>query len=139
MTLESVGAGYATIVSHITINLKMGENMKQILLYFFILLFSLIFSISCSDKKKEKEIAISELPTLITSAIQDTLPGFKIIEAEIESKEDQITYELDGIFKDKKYEIEVSSDGEIIEIEEEESDSHDQDEESDEHDKEDDD
>ena len=54
---------------------------------------------------------------------EDTLPGLKITEAEIELEEEQMTYELEGSIDGKTYEIEVTPDGKIIEIEEEKDDS----------------
>ena len=108
--------------------------MKQFILCSIVVALSLFFSISCSQKEQEQEIAISELPAIITTAIQDTLPGFEIAEAEIETKDKKITYEVEGIYQDQQYEIEISPDGKIIEIEEEDSDSDDENEEADEND-----
>jgi len=89
------------------------------MIFRFYIMVVILFSISCSDDAEEKEIPVSELPSAITAAIQDTLPDFKITGAKIESEEDLITYEIDGIYHNTEFEIEVSSNGRIIEIDEE--------------------
>jgi hypothetical protein len=91
--------------------------MRPLTLFPIMLLFLLILLFSCSDEEKETEIAVSDLPAAVTSAIEDTMPGFKITEAEIEEEDGQMIYEVEGTMTGETYEIETSAEGKVIEIE----------------------
>lgn len=88
----------------------------------FFLLILIFILISCAEKETEQEISLADVPAAVLSAVQDTLPGLEITKAEIEKSGQDITYELEGKYQGREYEIEVSPTGEIIEIEEENSD-----------------
>jgi uncharacterized membrane protein YkoI len=87
---------------------------------------------ACSEKEHEKKIAISELPAIVVSAVNDTLPGFVISEAEIEGTGQEIIYEVEGNLNGQKFEIEITSEGKILEIEEENDEDTDDDDENEE-------
>ncbi len=73
---------------------------------------------ACSDKEDELKIPLSEVPANIINTVQNALPGIKLTEAEKETEDDIIIYELEGtLINGKKYEIEIAEDGTIIEIE----------------------
>ncbi len=77
-----------------------------------------LFSIgACSEAEDEKEIAISDLPAVVVKAVQDSLPGFVISDAEIEGTEPDIIYDVDGSMDGNEYEIEITPEGKILEIE----------------------
>lgn len=66
-------------------------------------------------------IPVNQLPTAVVSAVQTTLPGFAIDEAERHVEDDGVVYELDGNTLDgRRYELEVSETGVIRDIELEE-------------------
>lgn len=67
----------------------------------------------------EKEIALSEVPAPVLEAAKNAVEGFVPAEAEVETEKGKVLYELDGKAADgKEYEIEVSADGKVLEVEE---------------------
>lgn len=67
----------------------------------------------------ENEVALSEVPAPVMTAAKGTAEGFVPEEAEVETEKGQMVYELEGIAADgKEYEIEVSADGKVLEVEE---------------------
>ncbi len=66
----------------------------------------------------EIEIPMNEVPELVLAAALDAMPGIKLSEAEYEMENGQQVYELEGELNGVEYEIEVSSTGEVLEIEE---------------------
>ncbi len=49
--------------------------------------------------------------------MQNTLPGISLTEAEKETKDDSVIYELEGkLINGKEYEIKIAADGTIIKI-----------------------
>lgn len=73
---------------------------------------------ACSDKSNEVEVPLSEVPANIITTVQNTLPGISLSEAEKETKDDTVIYELEGkLINGKEYEIEIAADGTIIKIE----------------------
>jgi len=74
---------------------------------------------------EEKEVPLDDVPESIINVALDTLPEFVITEAEIETTADGIIYELEGLLNGVKYEIEISSEGTILEIEKDDDDDHD--------------
>lgn len=76
-----------------------------------------LFTLSACDKGKEEEVPLSEVPANIISIVQNTLPGISLTEAEKETKEDVVIYELEGkLLNGKKYEIKIDQAGTIIKI-----------------------
>jgi len=69
--------------------------------------------------EKEEEIPLSEVPAPVMTAAQGAVEGFVPEEAEVETEKGQMVYELEGQAADgKEYEIEISVDGKVLEIEE---------------------
>mgnify|MGYP001820160146 FL=1 len=81
----------------------------------------------CATKEEwsedEKEIALSEVPAPVMTAAEGAVEGFVPEEAEVETEDGQMVYEIEGKAADgKKYEIEVSADGNVLEVEEDDED-----------------
>jgi uncharacterized membrane protein YkoI len=70
---------------------------------------------ACAEK--EVEIPLSEVPSVVLAAAQDTLPGIEITEAEVEQEENKTVYELEGKLGDITYEMEIDAQGKILEVE----------------------
>ncbi len=74
---------------------------------------------ACADNYTD--IAIAEIPADIMTKVQTTLPGITLSEAKKKLENGIIIYELEGtLVSGKKYEIEITGSGDIIEIELEE-------------------
>ncbi len=80
--------------------------------YSLLLLFFLVLTGCSSLVVEERAIDVSQVPPEVLEAARQAVPGFEPDEAEIE-----YIYELDGEADGKAYEIEVSPDGEVKEIE----------------------
>ena len=73
---------------------------------------------ACSEKSNEVDVPVSEVPANIITIVQNTLPGITLTEAEKETKENTVIYELEGkLINGKEYEIKIAEDGTIIKIE----------------------
>ena len=70
------------------------------------------------DGEDETEIPLAEVPGPVMAAARQAVPGIEITEAEIEDEDGQKVYELSGEADGKRYEIEISGTGEILEVEE---------------------
>jgi len=66
----------------------------------------------------DKEIPLSEVPDAVMQAAMAAVEGIKIKEAEVEEEDGQTVYELEGKANGVEYEIEVSADGKVLEVEE---------------------
>ena len=84
-----------------------------------LIILTAVFSLAaCSDDDDGEDIPVSEIPVNIINRVQNTLPGIAIDEAEKETKDKRVTYELEGKMTDgKRYEIKIREDGTILEIE----------------------
>lgn len=83
-----------------------------------IALFSAITLTACFDKSNEVDIPLSEVPANIITIVQNTLPGISLAEAEKETRDETVVYELEGkLINGKEYEIKIADDGTIIKIE----------------------
>jgi len=67
----------------------------------------------------EKSIPLSEVPAAARDAATAAVEGIVLTEAEVEKEDGQLVYELEGKVGEKEYEIEVTADGKVLEIEEE--------------------
>ncbi|MEE9466046.1 MAG: PepSY domain-containing protein [Candidatus Neomarinimicrobiota bacterium] len=90
-----------------------------ILLQLLILMF---FGATVALPETEEEIPLSEVPKEIIAAAQEAVPGIELTEAEVEKTRKGLVYELDGTVDGKEYEIVISADGEVLEIESEDDD-----------------
>lgn len=81
----------------------------------------LIFGIGCAtfDEmfEKEKEVPLSDVPAEALAAAQDTIDDIVITEAEIEKEDGQTVYVFEGDANGTKYEIEVTPEGKVLEVE----------------------
>ncbi len=74
--------------------------------------------VACSDKSNEVDITLAEVPANIIAIVQNALPGITLSEAEKETKNGSVIYELEGkLINGKEYEIKIAEDGSIIKIE----------------------
>ena len=66
-----------------------------------------------------KEIALSEVPAVVVEAATKAVPGFEASAAEVEREWGRRIYELKGVSSVDgiHYEIEISKEGEVLEIE----------------------
>ena len=69
--------------------------------------------------EKEKEIPLSEVPQAALTAAEGAVEGITLTEAETEEEDGQTVYILEGAAAGKEYEIEVTADGKVLEVEEE--------------------
>lgn len=65
---------------------------------------------------KERDIPIAEVPEKILAAAKEAVPGIKITEAEVEEKRTGIVYEVEGVVDGKKYEINISEEGKVLRV-----------------------
>ena len=73
---------------------------------------------ACFDKSNEVDIPLSEVPVDIITIVQNALPGISLTEAEKETRDETVIYELEGtLINGKEYEIKIAADGTIIKIE----------------------
>ncbi len=77
--------------------------------------------------EKEKEIPLSDVPQAALTAAEGAVEGITLTEAETEEEDGQTVYILEGEAAGKVYEIEVTADGEVLEVEEETEDDEDDD------------
>ena len=68
--------------------------------------------------EKEKEVPLSEVPEEALKAAQGAVDGITITEAEMEKEKGETVYILEGEANGKKYEIEVTPEGKVLETEE---------------------
>jgi hypothetical protein len=64
-----------------------------------------------------KKIAADKLPTAVTAAVRDRLPGAELTGAEEENEGGKLVYDLELRHNGRKYEMDVLPDGTILEIE----------------------
>ena len=66
---------------------------------------------------KDKEIPLSQVPAQAVTAAQGAVEGITLTEAEMEKEKGQTIYDLEGMANGQKYEIEVTADGKVLEVE----------------------
>ena len=69
------------------------------------------------DEAKEEEIALANVPKIVTDAALKKVPGIKLTEAVVETTKKGNVYDLEGTAEGKEYEIEISAEGKILEVE----------------------
>lgn len=67
----------------------------------------------------EKDIALSKVPGKVLAAAKAAVPGITLTEAEVESTDKGVVYELEGVLAGSEYEIKVSADGKVLRIKQE--------------------
>ena len=87
--------------------------------------FLLIFVSGCASHKSmcedEKEIPLSDVPVVAVDAARQAVENITLTEAEVE-KEGRTVYVLEGEADGKEYEIEVTADGKVLDVEQEDMD-----------------
>lgn len=66
----------------------------------------------------ELDIDLDAVPANVIQAATDALPGIELSAAEYEEEDGMMIYELEGMLGDTLYEIEITPEGEVLEIEE---------------------
>lgn len=73
---------------------------------------------ACSEKEKETDIPLSDVPAEIITITQNTLPGIVLKEAEKKVHDEETIYELEGrLISGEEYEIKITASGRILKIE----------------------
>jgi len=92
--------------------------MKKQLLPSVFILSTLALLSACNDDDNERDIPVSEIPSNIINAVQNTLPGIDLKEAEVKQKDGVNIYELEGkLINGNEYEIKITESGKIIKVE----------------------
>lgn len=78
---------------------------------------------ACAGYQEEEEenelvIELESVPAEVIAAAQAALPGIDLTDAEYEEEDGLMVYELEGTLGIARYEIEVTPEGEVIEVEE---------------------
>lgn len=71
-----------------------------------------------SDSLWADDVALDQVPAQVMAAVNGRLPGILIAEAEVALENDIMIYEIEGDVGGKEYEVEVTSDGNILKVEE---------------------
>jgi len=66
---------------------------------------------------KDEAIALSKVPEPALDAAKAAVPGIVLTGAEVEEEDGQTIYDLTGMAEGKEYEIEVTAEGKVLEIE----------------------
>ncbi len=92
-------------------------------LWYIVIGLLLTFIVGCeaieSAFEGEKEIPLSQVPKEAVAAAQSAVEGITLTEAEVEEEKGQTVYELEGMANGIEYEIEVTADGKVLEVEQE--------------------
>jgi hypothetical protein len=90
--------------------------------WFFVFGLVLICGLGCASLhdmfEKDKEVPLSDVPAEALKAAQGAVDGITIAEAEMEKEGGQTLYTFEGEASGKKYEIEVTPEGKVLEVEE---------------------
>lgn len=70
------------------------------------------------DIEQEMEVELESVPAVVIAAAMQALPGIILTDAEYEEEEGLMVYELEGTLGEARYEIEVTPEGEVLEVEE---------------------
>jgi uncharacterized membrane protein YkoI len=83
------------------------------------------------DDDDEQEIDLSQVPQAVKDAAIAAVPGLVLQEAEVETENGATVYCLEGTANGTEYEVEVTSSGQVLEVEEEDDDDDDGDDDDD--------
>jgi len=78
---------------------------------------SLVVLAGPAIQARETEIPLDEVPDAVVRAAMEAVPGIELVSAEIEEENGETLYELEGMLDGERYEIEITPEGEVIEIE----------------------
>ena len=68
------------------------------------------------------EVPLAQVPQVVKDAAAKAVAGVVLEEAERETEDGRVVYELEGKAGDQEYAIEITADGEVLEVEVEEED-----------------
>ena len=71
------------------------------------------------DEDEEVPVSIADIPEKVVKALQKALPGSEIEEAELETEDGQRVYELTVSHENKTFEVEITPQGKVVKIEQE--------------------
>ncbi|MFG0330081.1 MAG: PepSY domain-containing protein [Phycisphaerales bacterium] len=74
------------------------------------------------DDEDEIEIPLDEVPDHVKDAAIAAVPGIVLEEAEMETEDGVVVYDLEGEVDGVEYEVEVAEDGTVLEVEEDDDD-----------------
>ena len=90
--------------------------------WFFVFGLVLICGLGCASLddlfEKEKDVPLSDVPAEALKAAQGAVDGITITEAEMEKEDGKTVYVFEGEASGKEYEIEVTPEGKVLEVEE---------------------
>lgn len=69
--------------------------------------------ISCSQ---ERSIEITDVPRAVLVAAETAVAGLQVSSAEVEVERGLTVYELDGLANGLDYEVEVTAEGQVLEV-----------------------
>lgn len=73
-------------------------------------------------EENEEEIPLDQVPQVVKDAALKVVEGITLTEAEKETEDSGVVYEIEGTAGGKEYVIEVAADGKVLEVEEEDAD-----------------
>lgn len=65
---------------------------------------------------EENKIPLEQVPAPVIKKAKEEVPGITLLEAEMEEEDGITVYELEGVLEDYEYEIEISKDGNLLEL-----------------------
>ncbi|MEJ2534095.1 MAG: PepSY domain-containing protein [Gammaproteobacteria bacterium] len=83
-----------------------------------ILALAMQFLGGCGLFSGERNVPLSEVPPNVLSATKGAVPGLLIDEIELEEEDGVEVWEFEGMAGGKRYEVEISASGEVLEVEE---------------------
>ena len=73
----------------------------------------------CAATDDDIEVSASQVPANVMEAARNAVIGMRIVSIEKEIEDGKVVYEFDGFRKGLAYEIDISEQGEVLEIERE--------------------
>ena len=71
---------------------------------------------------EETKLELENVPEAVIKTAKMEVPGIQLLEAEMETEDGVVIYELDGEKDDYEYEMEISEDGKLLELQKEKKD-----------------
>jgi len=104
--------------------------------WYLLIVIALIGLAGCAKMRDmigmEQEVPLKDVPAVVLDAAKGAVEGIVLSEAEMETEDGKVVYELEGTANSVEYEIEVAADGTVLEIEQEGDDDDDDDDEEEE-------
>ncbi len=89
--------------------------------WFVVLVLISMLGLGCASIEsmfdKDQKVALSDVPQAALEAAKTEVPGIVLTEATMEEEDGQRVYEVMGMADGKKYEIEVTAEGKVLEVE----------------------